>query len=143
MVGHTHAGNRSPDSGESGFANPSRRLNNRNSFIEAFSHPIPFSYLPFLPLDKDILALAHTHDFAAGMGNFSLTLYGFVELISRVACFGSKLGDNPVKSLDSLLRIMNATDATSKIFEGANRHSTRKSIPVRKFNVHAERGKLF
>jgi len=132
MAGHSNL-NRSPSSDVSDGKRC--HFGSRNSFAEAFSNPIPSTYTHLLPLDSEVLALAHTHDFVAGMGNFSLTLYGFIELLARISVFGGKLGSKPLDALTSLLRLMNATDATSKIFKGANRHSTRKSMPVRKFLV--------
>lgn len=68
-------------------------------------------------------------DFKSTMGNFSLTFYGFLELLTRIACNNNKLGPSPPQSLENLLHLMDISGGKSKLTS----KSSRKSVSVKSF----------
>jgi hypothetical protein len=68
-------------------------------------------------------------DFKSTMGNFSLTFYGFLELLTRIACNNNKLGPSPPQSLENLLHLMDISGGKTKL----SSKSSRKSVSVKSF----------
>ena len=68
-------------------------------------------------------------DFKSTMGNYSLTFYGFLELLTRIACNNNKLGRSPPQSLENLLHLMDISGGKAKL----NSKSSRKSVSAKSF----------
>jgi hypothetical protein len=69
------------------------------------------------------------YDFKGTIGHYSLTLWGFIELITRIACFQNKLGGSPSKSVENAMHLMDASNGKNKLLT-----ASRKSISVRHFS---------
>lgn len=101
---------------------------NSNEFI------IPSGYLHFLPYLKDDHNINHNssyQDILLSIGNNSLSLTGFVEFITRIACFNGKLSNKPIVALGNLLRLMNLSSGKDKIMK-----ANRKSMSIRDFVIN-------
>jgi len=96
--------------------------------LDAYSAPLPEDMQGFQPYYPDIND--HQNDFNLSVGNFALTLTGFIELLTRIGCNNGKLSAVPAEAMNMLLHIMNRSNGTAKM---AN--ANRRSVQVRKFDV--------
>ena len=96
--------------------------------LDAYSSPLPEDMQAFQPVYQDIFD--HHDDFNLSVGNFALTLTGFIELLTRIGCNNGKLSAVPAEAMIMLLHVMNGSSGTAKL---AN--ATRRSVQVRKFDV--------
>jgi hypothetical protein len=66
-------------------------------------------YLPNLTNYSD------ADDIISSVGSFHLTFVGLVELLTRIACYGGRLGSSPRVAVENLLRIMNSSNGKYKL----------------------------
>jgi hypothetical protein len=103
-------------------------VNNNDEF------PIPSDYFPFLPFLKDDDQMNHNssyQDIVLSIGNNSLSLTGFIEFITRIACYKGKLSNKPTVALGNLLRLMNLSSGKDKIMK-----ANRKSMSIMNFVIN-------
>jgi hypothetical protein len=68
-------------------------------------------------------------DFKSAVGNLSLTLFGFIELLSRISVQQKqRFGLRPAAAVECVLHIMDASDGKAKLIRAA-----RKSTAIRRF----------
>ena len=67
-------------------------------------------YLPNLSSYND-----NENDINSCVGSFNLTFLGLVELLTRIACYGGRLGASPRVAVENLLRIMNGSNGKYKL----------------------------
>jgi hypothetical protein len=67
------------------------------------------------------------YDLYASYGNFGITLPGFIELLTRIACLGleSMFGTSPTENVKQLLRVMDMSDAKKKLTKEWRKGSTQ------------------
>jgi hypothetical protein len=68
-------------------------------------------------------------DLKNSVANFSLSFVGFVELLTRIACFNNKLGHLPQQSLENLLHLMDISGGKAKLLS----KGSRKSVSIKNF----------
>jgi len=75
-------------------------------------------YLPNLTNYSD------ADDIISSVGSFHLTFVGLVELLTRIACYGGRLGSTPRGAVENLLRIMNSSNGKYKLVNSRKKKVT-------------------
>ncbi len=78
---------------------------------------------------------ADPFDFKGTIGHFSLSLWGYLELLSRIASYQNKLGHYPPQALENMMHLMDASNGKNKLLSSAS----RKSISVRHFTYASKK----
>eukprot|EP01031_Cornospumella_fuschlensis_P030121 gene30121-36387_t len=61
-------------------------------------------------------------DFRSSLGNFSITIGGFVELLSRITCYNTKLCAHPAEALENAMHLMDASEGKAKLLRSSRQN---------------------
>lgn len=82
-------------------------------------------YLPNLTNYNDI-----ENDISSCFGSFHLTFLGLVELLTRIASYGGRLGSSPCMAVENLLRVMNGSNGKHKLANSRKRRVLLKLFVI-------------